>query len=221
MKLPHDSQTTAGRPFIDLGPEVAGAILRTIETGWARASSFPDVNVGAGEVVMSERLRDGMRMALNSGGLPWGRTMIVLPGTESRSRPDVLTPDGRTDIPILLIEVLVRRGEHDPHAIIECKRIAGTDARLCREYVINGIDRFRRGQYAANHAAGFMAGYVIAGHAAAAVAGVNGYLNRAPGNENLIPSTLGEGSWAWTSRHPRTGGSEIDLHHAFLQLRDR
>ena len=228
MRLPHDLPTTAGRPFIDLGPEIAGAILRTIETGWARASSFPDVNADAGEVEMTERLRDSMRAALGPGGLPWGPTMIVLPGTESRSRPDVLTPDGRTDIPILLIEVFVRHGEHDPHAIIECKRIAGTDARLCRKYVVNGIDRFRRGQYAANHAVGFMAGYVIAGDASTAARGVSGYLDgkgrhgsRARHNENLIPSTLVEGSWAWTSRHPRTGGSEIDLHHAFLQLRDR
>ena len=226
MKLPHDPRTTAGRPFIELGPEIAGAILRTIDAGWARASTAPEVNADAGEVVMTERLRDGMRGALASG-LPWGGTMVVLPGTESRSRPDVLRPDGRTDIPILWIAIFLRFQEHDPHAIIECKRIAGADAHLCREYVVNGIDRFRRGQYAANHAAGFMAGYLIAGDAGTAARGVSGYLNgkrrhgtRAPRNENLIPSTLVDGSWAWTSRHPRTGGSEIDLHHAFLQLRD-
>lgn len=223
MKLPYDVRTAAGRPFIDLGPETAAAILRTIEAGWARASSLPDVNADTGEVKMNERLRDGMRNALAPGGLPWSGTLIVQGGTESRSRPDILVPDGRTDIPILLIEVFVRHGEHDPHAIIECKRIAGDDAGLCRKYVVNGIDRFRRGQYAANHAIGFMAGYLIAGDANAAARGVNGYLNgkrrhgnRASRNENLIPSTLVDGSWAWTSRHPRAETSEIDLHHAFL-----
>lgn len=223
MKLPHDVRTAAGRPFIDLGPDTAAAILRTIEAGWARASRFPDVNADAGEVKMNERLRDGMRAALAPGGLPWSGTLNVQGGTESRSRPDILEPDGRTDIPILLIAICVRCGEHDPHAIIECKRIAGADARLCREYVINGIGRFRRGQYAANHAIGFMAGYLIAGDADAAASGVNAYLdgkrrrgNRAPRDENLISSTLIEDSWAWTSRHPRAGVPEIDLHHAFL-----
>ena len=101
---------------------------------------------------MTERLRDGMRTALSSGELPWTRTLVVLPGTESRSRPEVLRPDGRTDISILWIEIFLRFGEHDPHAIIECKRIAGADSGLCREYVVEGIDRFRTGKYAANHA---------------------------------------------------------------------
>ena len=225
MKLPHDVRATAGRPFIDLAPDTAASILRTIAAGWARASKWPDVNADAGEVVMTERLRDGMRAALAAGGLPWGGTLIVLPGTESRSRPETPRPDGRTDIPMLWIAVFLRYGEHDPHAVIECKRIAGGDARLCREYVVNGIDRFRSGKYAANHAAGFMAGYLIAGAADEAARGVNRYLNgrRRHGNldardENLIPSTLMSEHRAWTSRHPRLDGSEIDLHHAFLQL---
>lgn len=223
MKLPHDTRATAGRPFIDLAPETAASILRTIAAGWARASKWPDVNADAGEVVMTERLRDGMRAALAAGGLPWGGTLIVLPGTESRSRPETPRPDGRTDIPILWIAVFLRYGEHDPHAIIECKRIAGGDARLCREYVVNGIDRFRSGKYAANHAAGFMAGYLIAGAADEAARGVNRYLNgrRRHGNrdarrENLIPSTLMGGYWAWTSRHSRARMPEIELHHVFL-----
>ena len=222
MKLPHDTRTTAGRPFIDLAPETAASILRTIAAGWARASKWPDVNVDAGEVVMTERLRDGMRAALAAGGLPWGGILIVLPGTESRSRLETPRPDGRTDIPILWIAVFLRYGEHDPHAIIECKRIAGGDARLCREYVVNGIDRFRSGKYAANHAAGFMAGYLIAGVADEAARGVNRYLNadrvnRGPRrDENLAPSTLVDEPWAWTSRHPRAEAPAIDLHHALL-----
>ena len=173
MKLPYDVRTGAGRPFIDLEPETAAAILRTIEAGWARASTAPEVNADAGEVEMTERLRDGMRGALAADGLPWGGTMVVLPGTESRSRPDVLRPDGRTDIPILWIAIFLRFQEHDPHAIIECKRIAGDDARLCREYVVNGIDRFRTGKYAANHAIGFMAGYLIADDANAVASRLN------------------------------------------------
>ena len=125
MKLPRDVPVIAGRPFIELAPEISAAILRTVKAGWALALKSPDVNAGAAEVPMTERLRDGMRSALNGGELPWGRTMVVLSGTESRSRSDVLLPDGRIDIPILWIGICIQSGEHDPHAIIECKRIAG------------------------------------------------------------------------------------------------
>ena len=221
MRLPRDVPATAGRPFIDLGPEISVAILRTVEAGWALALKSPDINANAAEVPMTERLRDGMRSALNGGKLP--RTMIVLPGTESRSRPDVLLPDGRTDIPILWIEIFLRSGEHDPHAIIECKRIAGDDRDLCRKYVVKGIDnRFRTGKYAGNHAAGFMAGYLIAGDAGAAARGVNRYLNAGHGSraprcaENLKPSTLVAEPWAWASHHPREAAPAVALHHAFL-----
>ena len=222
MRLPRDVPATAGRPFIDLGPEISAAILRTVEAGWALALKSPDVNANAAEVPMTERLRDGMCSALNGGGLPWGSTMVVLPGTESRSRSDVLLPDGRIDISILLIEIFLRSGEHNPHAIIECKRIAGDDTYLCREYVVNGIERFRCGKYAGNHAAGFMAGYLIAGDANAAASGVNRYLNsirkkhEPRRDENLKPSHLVAEPWAWASRHPREAAPAVALHHALL-----
>ena len=126
MKLPFDVKSTAGRRFINLGPDIATAILRTVRAGWALAFQSPDINTSTGEVEITERLRDGMRCALKSRNFPWGKSMAVLPGTESRSRPEVPVPDGRTDIPILWIKIFLRFGEHDPHAIIECKRI-------CRE----------------------------------------------------------------------------------------
>ena len=87
MKLPLDDSATNGRQFIDLGPDIATTILRTIEAGWLLALEMPEVNTDIGEVKLTERLRDGMRRALKSGSLPWGKTMIVLPGTESRSHP--------------------------------------------------------------------------------------------------------------------------------------
>jgi hypothetical protein len=49
---------------------------------------------------MTERLRDGMRSVLNSGRLPWSKSFIVAPGSESRSTLSILEPDGRTDIPL-------------------------------------------------------------------------------------------------------------------------
>ena len=220
--LPSGVPLITARPFVSLRPYVAGAILRTVAAGWTVALPSADVHAGATETAMAERPRDGMRHAWNSGNLPWSRNMVVLPGTESRSRSEVLLPDGRTDIPILWIEIFVHFGEHDPHAIIECKRIAGSNARLCREYVVEGIERCRSGKYAANHAAGFMAGYLISGNASAAAKGVNKYLNSPRGkrkpckDENLALSSLVGRSWAWASRHPRTTPPAIELHHAFL-----
>ena len=217
MNLPFDEPVATGHQFIELAREFATAILRTIEDGWALELKSPEVNIGAKEVEITERLRDGMRRALKLGRMPWGKTMVVLPGTESRSRHDVLEPDGRTDIPILWIEIFLRFGEHDPHAIIECKRVAGNNAHLCREYVVEGIDRFATGKYSGNHSSGFMIGYLIVGDAKAAADGINNNLNqKSRRDENLKPSSLVSNSWAWSSRHPRERTSPIELHHAFL-----
>lgn len=215
MKLPHDALAPIGRRFINLRHKTVTAILRTVEAGWVRAS--PNVNADANEVVITERLREGMRGALRD--TPWSKNMIVLPGTESRARQEVLLPDGRTDIPILLIQIFLRFGEHDPHAIIECKRIAGNDSQLCRKYVVEGIDRFQTGKYAGNHSAGFMVGYLIVGSDSAAVAGINKYLNgKKRHNENLERSNLIREPWVWGSSHPRSNPPPIEIHHAFLKI---
>ena len=217
MKLPLDGPATSGRHFINLEPDIAWTILRTVEVGWTIALQAPDVNTGAHEVALTERLRDGMRQALNRERSSLTETLVVLPGTESRSRPEVLVPDGRTDIPILCIWIYFRFGEHDPHAIIECKRIADDDAHLCRAYVVQGIDRFRTGKYSGNHSTGFMVGYLISGDEQAAVIGINRYLNRnSPPDEILQPSDEITDLGVWTSRHPRAATSPIKLHHSFL-----
>ena len=219
MKLPLDDSATSGRQFIGLERDIATTILQTIKDGWGLALRSPDVNTDTGEIKLTEHLRDGMRQVANEGKLPWHETMVVLPGTESRSGPDVLMPDGRTDIPILFFELRFCFGEHDPHAIIECKRIDGNDSRLCREYVVGGIDRFQTGQYSGNHSTGFMIGYLISGGAKAAVTGINNNLNRTSrSKENLKPSSLIAESWVWASCHPRKETSPIELHHAFLDF---
>jgi hypothetical protein len=204
-----------GNEFIELAPEVTAAILLTLMAGWKRAITSTDVNGKAGEVLITERLRDGMRSTLKVGDLPWAKTMLILPGTESRSGAAVV-PDGRTDIPIMLIEIFVRTQEHDPHAIIECKRISGSDTHLCREYIVEGVDRFRTCKYGYNHAIGFMAGYVISGTTDEAVSGVNAYLSRSarqPEHLGLIDACDAP---TWVSEHTRPSSSPIVLHRAFL-----
>ena len=219
MKLPYDASPTVGREFIDLPPEFVAAILRTLQAGWSRAVESPDVHQKAHEVAITERLREGMRVAVEF--FPWAKAMTILPGTESRSSLDQLTPDGRTDIPIFLIPVFEKHREHEPHAIIECKRVAGTSSRLCREYVVEGIDRFRTGKYAENHAFGFMAGYLLTGDSATTVSGINAYFTRqSRSTELLAESDLLEEPEFWQSKHPRNSPRDpIDLHHAFFRIK--
>ena len=222
MRIPYEAPAPLGREFIELAPEIVATILLTLVAGWRHACVFNDVNAQAGEVLMTERLRDGMRGELKSKGHPWGTMLVVLPGTESRSSSTVVLPDGRTDIPLMLIEVFLRTQEHDPHAIIECKRIVGADTHLCREYVVEGVDRFRTGKYGQNHALGFMVGYVLSGTAVEAADGVNAYLKRVSRNaEHLAPSDICEDVLSWASQHARaTPSSPVRMHHAFLGLAD-
>lgn len=218
MKIPYDASITLGREFIALSPDVTAAILLTLITGWEYALAFDDVNTDAGEVAMTERLRDGMRNELKLKGNAWGKMLIVLPGTESRSKSSTLLPDGRTDIPLMVIQIFLQQGEHDPHAIIECKRIAGTNAHLCREYVVEGIDRFRTGKYGENHAIGFMVGYLIAGSATEAVNGINAHLTRTTRKtEHLQFAPVIAPIQTWASQHKRiTLSGPIKLLHTFL-----
>ena len=221
MTIPFEEPTAIGRPFVDLSEEIATAILRTIEGGWQIALTRADANPTANEVPLTECLRDGMREALDRGGLPWGRSMIVAAGTESKSRAGLLRPDGLTDIPLYLIQVFVSTGAHDPHAIIECKRVAEGDAALNRAYVVEGIDRFRDGKYASDHRVGFMVGYVLAGSPAVIVEAINQYLDGfGRPDERLTASDLIESDGLWASDHRRPSpATRIHLHHAMLAMK--
>jgi len=108
------------------------------------------------------------------------------------------------------------RNDHDPHAIIECKRIAGRNSRLCREYVSEGIDRFATGKYGGGHAVGFMVGYLESGTADLAAQGINRYFDRnGRRDERLGPAAVVHADRS--SRHSRRGdAATLDLHHAFL-----
>lgn len=191
------------------------AVVQTIEAGWPIALARPEVTTVADEVTITECLRDAMRAALTLHRLPWRKTMIVGPGTESRSRAGMVSPDGRTDIPLFLTRVFSRSGEHDPHAILECKRVAEGDAKLAREYVVEGVDRFGSGKYGENHRRGFMLGYVLSGSAQGVVDAINRYLaGRSRSAEAL--ATAAALSNAWESEHPRVGRGAIALHHSML-----
>jgi hypothetical protein len=217
MKLIGDEPAALGHEFIALSADVTVAIVTILASGWRYARGHGDVTAQAGEVPITERLRDGMRQALKLDGHVWAKTLWVLPGTESRSK-EALVPDGRTDIPLGVVEIFLQHGEHDPHAIVECKRIAGSDTSLCREYVVEGIDRFRSSKYGFNHTVGFMVGYLLSGTDAEATVGVNGYLTRQGRTDEELRSS-GATASTWISRHVRASPSPaISLHHAFFQF---
>lgn len=216
MTVPDRGFAESAHASVVLRTESVRRILRVVKGGWAVATKSADVTADAYELVLTERLRDGMRQVVDReeavDGPDDSLRMSILPGTESRSGPDVVVPDGRTDIPILLHPPF----GHEPHAIIECKRIAGSDSSLCRLYVNQGIDRFASGHYAWNHTTGFMVGYVILGTPAAAADGVNGQLKRRGRSvEQMEPSSLCE-PWVRKSCHRRRSGGPIRLLHAFL-----
>jgi hypothetical protein len=215
VKIPYEQPPSIGKTFIDLAPEVTVAILKTLESGWKIAVKKTEVNTAAKEIAITECLRDGMRVALQSGDLPWRKSMIVLPGTESKSNVAATVPDGRTDIPLMLIEVFLKWGEHDPHAIIECKRVAEGNATLVREYVTEGVDRFCSAKYGKNHSRGFMAGYVLAGSPDGVVLQLNAFFDK----NHREPEHLKNGiPGFWVSRHPRKNSHDIELHHGMLAV---
>lgn len=204
----------------ELSPDGRQAILHVVRAGWAFASKIVEEEGGNCEDVLNELLRDGMRFAVEKDrALGQHRRlpeMRVLPEGASRSCPEVDRPDGRPDIPILLS----RPFSQEAHAVIECKRVAGNRARLCRLYVVEGIDRFKNDKYAGNHATAFMVGYVITGTCVAAVDGVNGYLQRKERPQDQLEEWLpGADRSTWRSRHSRTSGFPIVLFHTFVAAR--
>jgi hypothetical protein len=219
VRLPLGQSAAAGRAFIDLSPELTLAVVRTVEAGWSIVLARPEVTPQADEVTITECLRDAMRTALAQHRFPWWKTMIVASGTESRSRAGMVSPDGRAYIPLYLTRVFARSGEHDPHVILECKRVAEGDAGLTRKYVTEGIDRFRTGKYAENHRRGFMIGYLLSGSAQGVVEAVNRYLaGRSRQVEALAPSAVGCALAGWESKHPRRSSGPIALYHAMLAV---
>lgn len=203
---------------LDIGRDRLATILQTIRRGWDRVRQLSEVRAGTPEVELNVWLRKGMTEAVEPRKRGPGPRMRISMGTETLSDDSIRVPDGRVDIAIDFPAILEALQDHDPHAIIECKRVAGTDSRRCREYVTEGIDRFASGKYGGRHAVGFMVGYLESGTADLAAQGINRYLDfRGRSTEHLGPAVVLDADWARSSRHPRQGYAEpLDLHHAFL-----
>ena len=194
------------------------AILAVLAGGWRRAAALRERVATEDEISLTQCLRQGMIADLRARKAAWCKRITILPGTESRSRSSTLKPDGLTDISVYLQDIRERYDEHDPHAIVECKRITEHDSALCRLYVVEGIDRFAIGKYSIKHAVGFMVGYVISGAVHRAVLKINGRLSREERQtEYLRELRVVQEAQAWISRHSRAKPyMPIELYHAFL-----
>ena len=192
-------------------------ILNVIREGWKYAIQTSTFDEGTNEIEMNARLFDGMCDSVGQTGRPWARKLTILEGVHTRSIGASI-PDGVPDISIHMQDLRERLGEHSPHVVIECKRVAENRTDLCTLYVNEGIDRFKNEKYASNHSEGFMVGYVISGTAAGARSCVNSCLTKkARASEQLSASTIF--GWVYTSHHSRTGSqTQITLYHAMLNL---
>ena len=205
------------RPFIRLEESQRLAILQTLEDGWTSALRHAELRPNLPGVEMTQRLIAGMRNFLK-GVVGWSREITIARGTELVVGPHVPRPGGLSDITIYFARIREEEGEHDPHAIIECKRVATNNARLCRLYVVEGIDRFAGGRYAGRRAFGFMAGYLLSGNATGVVSRINRYLMRQQRpTERLMTCSCPAHPQTWSSRHPRPMEEEsVEIFHVFL-----
>ena len=204
----------------DLPEDRAATILSVILRGWEIAKKTEELQSGTRENTLNEKLRRGMKTAVNRevplGTMPMmrvGWTELILSSNE------VAEPDAAPDIPVSFPDIWADTHNPGPHACIECKRIDGTKRRR-QYYIEEGVDRFKKGKYATLHGHGFMAGYLDSGDASAAATGINEFLDeKHRQDEKLGPATVSvsDAEQVRSSQHARNRGSApIEIHHMFL-----
>ncbi len=200
----------AGGAFVELSLAQAMMVLQIIGKGWNLALEQSALTAGLHERYMTRWLIPGMRRSVPDSGV------IIQRGTETA---DAAVPD----ICISFQRIREDQDEHEPHAVVECKRVSGDDAGLCRLYVVNGIDRFATGKYGAKRAHGFMAAYVTSGTPGEAADGVNRYLRKhREGTECLVDEGRPVETFSvWVSSHRRPHENPIRLRHLFLEFCQR
>ena len=197
----------AGGAFVELSLAQAMMVLQIIGKGWNLALEQSALTAGLHERDMTRWLIPGMRWSVPDSGVTIQR------GTETAGA-------AIPDICISFQRIREDQDEHEPHAVVECKRVSGDDAGLCRLYVVNGIDRFATGKYGAKRAHGFMAAYVTSGTPGDAADGVNRYLRKhREGTEYLVDEGRPVETFSvWVSSHSRPREAQVRLRHVFLEF---
>lgn len=104
---------------------------------------------------------------------------------------------------------------------IECKRLS--NGKLSKEYVIQGMERYRGGRYAADKPFGAMIGYVISGRIDDMPRHINDQLKKHPTwseTDRLVKYEPVRDCWTlYSSRHKRDSNfPDIRLVHMFIDL---
>ena len=215
------------RQPLDLGPGLTTLLLRLIKVGWDTVCENEVFQIGCHEREMTEFLLEGMRRQLdprlsseNGGGVAWQENITVARGTEVAPLSGHSGVAGIPDISVYFHDIRTNMNYHDPHAVIECKRVSGSSRKLCQLYVRQGIGRFASGKYARDHSVGFMVGYLLDGSISVAVERINAYLRDELGpSELLAKAGLQWSRSVHVSRHERRGpATPIVVHHTFLRV---
>lgn len=179
-------------------------VLKAVVEGWAAATENDLLTANLRERKMTRWLIAGMRRTMQDLGVTVAR------GTE--------TPEGNTpDICISFRTLREEEDEHEPHAIVECKRVTENDSKLCARYVCLGMIRFKKGKYSKRRTHGFMVGYLISGARDTAVERINAYLARHWSEADCLQEAELTTSLAvWQSHHSRPAEEPIEVMHQFL-----
>lgn len=182
-------------------------VLTAIADGWQAATGNDSLTASLGEREVTRWLIGGMRRTMGHLGVTVAR------GTE--------TPEGNVpDICISFQKLREEKDEHEPHVVVECKRVAGDDSELCRLYVRKGMSRFKERKYGKRRFHGFMVGYLMSGSGDEAVEGINVYLVRHWGEADCLKKTeLSTSLAVWQSRHSRPAEQPIEVMHQFFAFR--
>ena len=182
-------------------------VLTAIADGWRVATENDSLTANLGEREVTRWLIGGMRRTMGHLGVTVAR------GTE--------TPEGNVpDICISFQRLREDEGEHEPHVVVECKRVAGSDSTLCARYVRQGMIRFKEGKYGKRRTHGFMVGYLLSGSDDEAVERINVYLMRHWSDADCLQKTeLSTSLAVWQSRHSRPTEEPIEVMHQFLAFR--
>ena len=194
-------------PSVALARGQVLAVLKSIVDGWEAARENDLLKADLHERKITRWLIGGMRRTMGHLGVTVAR------GTE--------TPEGNVpDICISFQRLREEEGEHEPHVVVECKRVAGSDSTLCARYVRQGMSRFKERKYGKHRFHGFMVGYLISGSSDGAVEGINWYLVRHWSDADCLRKTkLSTSLEVWQSRHSRQTEVPIEVMHQFLAFR--
>ncbi len=144
-----------GNPAFALSDDQIATVLDIVCRG-AHAARL-DVTPGMLEVPTTSVVRKAMKRVKKALSL----TNLQIQGEHELDNMATRDPSilGRIDI---ILQFLHQFGDEDAYVAVECKRVRPGDATLNGRYVIQGVDRFVTGKYAAGHEWGFMLGYVLA-----------------------------------------------------------